>query len=308
MKIRVLSTSDVHGYLLPTDFKTSAQNTGFGYLKAASAIEKVRSEADDDEIVLYIENGDFIQGSPLTDFIYRTNQEKHLNALFSQLANALHPDAAVLGNHEFNYGLDYIADSWKSRNFPILAANIAGDDISKISDGPYTIINRKGIKIAILGLTTQFVPHWEDSRNLGDLQFNSALEVAKQYVPKLKKLADVIIVAYHGGFDSNLKNGELLENRTGENEGYQLLQEVPGIDALVTGHQHREIADKVNGIPTTQPGYRGKDVGEITLELDANKQITNATAKLLDCEKYPINNQLQEMVESVQEEVNAWLD
>lgn len=308
MKIRVLSTSDVHGYLLPTDFKTSAQNTGFGYLKAASAIEKVRSEADDDEIVLYIENGDFIQGSPLTDFIYRTNQEKHLNALFSQLANALHPDAAVLGNHEFNYGLDYIADSWQSRVFPILAANIAGDDISKISDVPYTIINRKGIKIAILGLTTQFVPNWEDSRNLGDLQFNSALEVAKQYVPKLKELADVVIVAYHGGFDSDLKNGELLENRTGENEGYQLLQEVHGIDALVTGHQHREISDKVNGIPTTQPGYRGKDVGEITLELDANKQITNATAELLACEKYPINNQLQAMVESVQEEVNAWLD
>ncbi|GAA6113777.1 bifunctional metallophosphatase/5'-nucleotidase [Apilactobacillus apinorum] len=308
MKIRILSTSDVHGYLLPNDFKSSAQNTGFGYLKAASVIEKVRSEADDDEIVLYIENGDFIQGSPLTDFIYRTHQEKHLNTLFSQLANALHPDAAVLGNHEFNYGIDYIADSWKTRDFPILAANIAGDDIRKISDGPYTIIDSKGIKIAILGLTTQFVPNWEDPRNLGDLQFNSALKVAKQYVPKLKELADVVIVAYHGGFDSDLETGELIENRTGENEGYQLLQEVPGIDALVTGHQHREIADKVNGIPTTQPGYRGKDVGEITIELDANKQITNARTELLSCEKHPINNHLQAMVESVQKEVNVWLD
>lgn len=308
MKIRILSTSDVHGYLLPTDFKNSTQETGFGYLKAASVIDNVRNNADNDEIVIYIENGDFIQGSPLTDFIYRTHQDKHLNALFSNLANSLHPDAAVLGNHEFNYGIDYIADSWKTRDFPILAANISGDDVHKISDGPYTIIDRKGVKIAILGLTTQFVPNWEDRDNLGDLQFTSALAVAKHYVPLLKKEADVVIVAYHGGFNSDLKTGELIENANGENEGYQILQEVPEIDALVTGHQHREIAAKVNYIPTTQPGYRGKDVGEITLNLNQYNHVDSSSARLITSGDFPIDERLKNMIETTQQSVESWLD
>lgn len=308
MKIKILSTSDVHGYLLPTDFKNHSQNNGFGYLKAASLIESVQKNASEDEIVIYIENGDFIQGSPLTDFIYRTNPKKHLNTLFSQLVNYLKPTAAILGNHEFNYGINYIADSWKQRNFPILSANISGSDIAKISDGPYTIIEEKGVKIAILGLTTQFVPNWEDLDNLGNLSFHSAIKTAKHYVPFLRERADVVIVAYHGGFNRDLKSGELTEKSTGENEGYQILKEVPGIDALVTGHQHREIATKINNIPTTQPGYRGKDVGEIIIELDSDNHITNSSAQLLSCKDYPINQKLKEKVNAVQTEVDNWLD
>ncbi|MFU1892645.1 bifunctional metallophosphatase/5'-nucleotidase, partial [Enterococcus faecium] len=74
--------------------------------------------------------------------------------------------------------------------------------------------------------------------------------------------------AYHGGFEKDLETGEPTELLTGENEGYDLLEKVPGIDALVTGHQHRESATKLNGIPVIQPGFRGAFVGEITLEIE----------------------------------------
>lgn len=85
---------------------------------------------------------------------------------------------------------------------------------------------------------------------------------------KCVKKADIVVVTYHGGFESDLETGEPTELLTGENEGYAIATKVPGIDALVTGHQHRVIATKVNGVPVIQPGYRGAYVGEICLQVE----------------------------------------
>ena len=78
----------------------------------------------------------------------------------------------------------------------------------------------------------------------------------------------MVIVSYHGGFEKDLLTGEDTEALTGENEGYELLQQVEGIDALFTGHQHRKIAETVHGVPVVQPGYRGEFIGEIRLTVE----------------------------------------
>ncbi|UQS84867.1 bifunctional metallophosphatase/5'-nucleotidase [Apilactobacillus apisilvae] len=308
MQIKILSTSDVHGYLFPNNFHSHDDHSPFGYLKAISAINDVRKNAKDDEIVIYIENGDFIQGSPLTDYLFRTNNEKHLNQKLNQLVNYVHPNATVLGNHEFNYGISYIQNTWKNRTFPILSANLFGHDLQKISDGPYQIIEQKGVKIAILGLTTQYVPNWEKASNLGDLQFDSAVKTAQYWVPKLHQKADIVIVSYHGGFECDLKTGEPTEKLTGENEGYALVKQVAGIDALVTGHQHREISDVVNNVPVTQPGYRGSNVGKITLDLDSNHQVIKSFSELIKTANYDVDNQGKLIISDVQQTVDQWLD
>lgn len=308
MRIKILSTSDVHGHLFPTNFKQKHANLPLGYAKAGQIIQNIRQQASDDEIVLYIENGDFIEGSPLTDYIHRTSTTKHKNSILATTVNQIHPDAGVLGNHEFNYGLKYLANTWQTRNFPILNANISGTEAADIGDGPYTIFERRGIKIAILGLTTQFVPHWEVAEKLGHLRFSSAVETAKYWVPLLKKRADIVIVAYHGGFERDLHTGQPTETLTGENEGYALLQQVQGIDALVTGHQHREIATLIHGVPVTQPGYRGSNVGQITLTLDKHKQVTNSATALISTQNttpYPATIKL---IHPLQNQVEQWLD
>ena len=88
----------------------------------------------------------------------------------------------------------------------------------------------------------------------------------------MRQSVDLLIVAYHGGFERDLQTGLPTESLTGENEAYQLVEEYKDyIDALVTGHQHREIADHLFGVPVIQPGYRGAFVGEIELELDNEK-------------------------------------
>ena len=100
-------------------------------------------------------------------------------------------------------------------------------------------MEKKGVRIGILGLTTSYIPHWEQPRNIKGWKFNSALEAAKQYVPELRQQCDIVIVAYHGGFERDLATGMPTEELTGEDEGYAIVNEVPGIDVFVTGHQHR---------------------------------------------------------------------
>ena len=253
MKITILSTSDVHGYFYPTDFSTIDDHHELGFLKAASLIRKVKADEKPNEIVLYIENGDIIEGSPMDSYAYNTRETTDYSQKIISLVNLLKPDAAVLGNHEFNYGLDYLGQVLKERSFPILGANISGESSSRIVDAPYKIIEEKGVKIGIVGLTTQFIPHWEDPTNIGGLHFASAFDTLKETVTQLRSQVDVLLAAYHGGFEADLITGQPTEKQTGENEGSAILREIPEIDALVTGHQHRREAAIVNGIPVTQP-------------------------------------------------------
>src|SRR5699024_4289946 len=114
-------------------------------------------------------------------------------------------------------------------------------------------------------------------------------------------------LAYHGGFAEDLQTGKPLERTTSENQGYQLLQ-LAGVDALVTGHQHREIAEVVHGIPTTQTGYRGDHVGLMTITLDEKNHRTTAMAELLATGDEPERGDIVAMIDPLQEKVNQWLD
>ena len=100
---------------------------------------------------------------------------------------------------------------------------------SPISAKAYTILEKDGIKIAVLGLVTQYIPHWEQPATIKGMRSESIIQTAKKYVPELRKQADLVIVSYHGGFEKDLVTGEATELLTGENEGYELPQEVPGL-------------------------------------------------------------------------------
>lgn len=307
MKIKIISTSDVHGYIYPTNYSTANDVKPYGMLKAATIIHDIKHQATDDEIVIAVENGDWIQGSSFANYIARQKADnKH--AIFSEITSLIGYDAGILGNHEFNYGLDYIRTSESKRKYPILGANIDGGIKQKIVDQPYVILEQKGIKIAILGLTTQYISNWEKPKNIEGLKFNSAVEVAKKYVPKLKKLADIVVVAYHGGFEADLSTGAPTEAMTGENEGYQILKEVEGIDALITGHQHREIAGVYHDVPVTQPGEKGVAVGEIELTLNDDKKVIQKNAKLIPTAGARLFQPVRYLTAKTETEVQQWLD
>lgn len=305
MKITLLSTSDVHGFIMPTDFTSRDSQTNFGLARATTVIADLKEHAASDDFIITIENGDFIQGSPLTNYIAKYQQSAV--TLYQQVAKQTGYDVRVLGNHEFNYGVDYIKQAIPA-NSNVLNANILADDGEPFIGQPYKILEHKGVKVAVLGLTTDYIPHWEKPENIADLHFESVLATAKKYVPILRQEADIVVVAYHGGFEADLKTGVADGLQTGENVGYQLLQEVPGIDALVTGHQHRLIAEIVQGTPVTQPGYRGDHVGAITLELDADKHVIKQAAQLISTAKFKPDAGIAALSAPISTQLETWLD
>ena len=305
MKITFLETSDMHGYVYPTNFADDTEQ-GFGVAKVATKMKELRQAATGP--VVTIENGDFIQGSPLSYYIAKS---QHSVAALTAVVNHLDVDVHVLGNHEFNYGLPYLQEAIASYQTPVLAANILNEAGEPFFGQAYTIIEKEGVKIAILGIVTPYIPHWEQPATIRGMQFVSIVETAKNYVPYLREQADIVVVSYHGGFERDLVTGEPTELLTGENEGYQLLQEVSGIDAFFTGHQHREIATKINGVPVVQPGYRGSFIGAIELTVEKNQtgvHVTNSTAALIPVADALPDQETLALLAPIEEELQTWLD
>lgn len=303
MKLTILETSDIHANIYPTNYFDEHEQP-YGLLKVASAIKKEIDQIEGE--YLLIENGDFIQGTPLGHYVSRYADEP--DQLVEGL-NAIGYDAGTLGNHEFNFGKSYVESAMNALNFPILSANILDENGESFGDKPYTIIEKGNLKIAVLGLTTQYIPHWEIEPNIKGLTFSSAVEKAKKWAPKLKEIADILVVTYHGGFERDMESGKVTENQTGENEGYQLIDEVPEIDVLLTGHQHRKIATHINGKPVIQPGYRGEFVGKIVLDIDdTTKEITHSEPALLPTKDYPLNEKVKDIYDPLEKDLGNWLN
>lgn len=305
MQVSIISTSDVHGYFRADDFRRPLQNDGLGLTRAATVIETLREQAAPEDVIITIENGDFIQGSPLTNYIEKVDQSAV--SLYDDLAETIGYDVRILGNHEFNYGRDYL-ERVLGQNDLLLNANVLDETSGEPFIGrPYTIIERGGVKVGVIGLITKYVPNWEQPANIHGLTFADPVEVATRYVDELRPQVDVLVLAYHGGFAEDLETGEPLERLTGENQGYQLLQ-IPGVDAVVTGHQHRTLAAVINHVATTQPGYRADQVGLMTLTLNDERQITSRDAQLIATAVFPENDAVKAVVEPVHVATNHWLD
>ncbi|MEG0268390.1 MAG: bifunctional metallophosphatase/5'-nucleotidase [Carnobacterium sp.] len=309
MELTILATSDIHGYIRPTDFSTKLQDKPFGALKVATVLKKERKAAIGP--VLTIDNGDYIQGSPFSYYIAKHQKQLNPDDL-ANVFNRMAYDVGVIGNHEFNYGKEYLIQAISAANYPVLAANILNEAGEPVFGKGYEIFEKEGIKIAVLGLTTTYIPNWEHPNHIKNMTFKNGVETAKELVPHLRELADVVIISYHGGFEKDLKTGEITEPLTGENEAYQLMTEVPGMDALITGHQHRLIATKINGIPVIQPGYRGEAVGKITLSLEKNEKgaysVTQSEASLIETAAAVPDEAIAKKLTLLFEEIDEWLD
>lgn len=258
---------------------------------------------------VFIDNGDIIQGSPLS--LYVLKKYGHAKKMLD-VFNKLPIDAGVIGNHEFNYGTDYLQTAVDSVNYPVLSANILNTENKPAFGPPYKIMEKEGISFGILGLTTQYIPHWEHPENYKGLHFEPAVETAKKYVPKLREQVDVLIVSYHGGFEKDLVTGKETEEQTGENEGWQLLEEVSGIDVLLTGHQHNHYAQIVGNTAVLMPGHKGEFLGKVTLELEENTdglEVRKAYPELIAVdEQTAVDKRLSKKYSTLNDEVNHWLD
>jgi len=309
-KLVILETSDIHGHLYPINYTTN-QPQPAGFAKIAGLVHKERAAH---EHVILIDNGDLIQGAPFT--YHYAKQQANLPNPMILAANHLQYDAAIFGNHEFNYGLNMLQQAVDESQFPWLSATIVNEATGEPYFGcPYLIKELPGgARVGILGMTTPYIPHWEDPKNIEGLVFVDAVETADKWVKHLKEVekADIVIVSYHGGFERDLETGEPTEHLTGENQGYAICEKVAGIDVLLTGHQHRQIAgNTINGVLVMQPGNNGQMLGKVTLELakENGKWVCqNKQSELIDAAEGETDQQMLALARPYEEAVQAWLD
>ncbi|RYL95052.1 bifunctional metallophosphatase/5'-nucleotidase [Sporolactobacillus sp. THM7-4] len=310
MELVILETSDVHGTIYPINYATN-DRTDVGTGKIATLIRKERQKCPH---TLLIDDGDIIQGTPLLYYYARFDRSRP-NPM-AVLYNKIGYDGAVFGNHEFNFGQKTLKQAVRDSDFPWMAANILDQDTGAPYYGKPFIIKTfdNGLRAAVLGLTTKYIPNWEKPENIQGMRFEDPVETAKKWVPYLreKERADVVVVAYHGGFERDLDTGKPSEDLTGENQGYQICMEVPGVDVLLTGHQHRRISGiNVNGVTVVQPGCNGAFLGKVTLEAVKNQgkwAIIEKKSELLSAHDAVEDRQLLQLTDACERDAQHWLD
>ncbi|MDP4099095.1 bifunctional metallophosphatase/5'-nucleotidase [Paenibacillus sp. P96] len=324
-RVAILTTSDIHGFIQPYSY-TEDGPSDLGFARIAGLIEGQRRLWGDH--MLYVDNGDNLQGSPLA--YYQAKVDSSVENVMISCLNAAGCCAAVVGNHEFNFGLSYLQEAMRQSVFPWLSANILSAATGEPAFGrPYLVHDTPdGIRIAVLGLTTAHIPMWELPEHIEGLRFEDPVACAKLWVPYLRnqEAADVVVVAYHGGFERDLLTGEPTEALTGENQGSALCQEVEGIDVLLTGHQHRHVEGiHLHGVAVIQPGTQGQFLGRVILELESggiqetssqarttgDKQrwrVVSTHSELIPAGKVEPLGRILELTAPVEARLQQWLD
>ncbi|MDR6862049.1 5'-nucleotidase C-terminal domain-containing protein [Phycicoccus sp. 3266] len=253
-RLTVMGTTDTHGNVLNWDYFKDAEyddskHNDVGLVKIATLVAGVRAERGTDR-TLMLDAGDTIQGTPLSYYYARidpiTGGSKHPMAI---AMNQIGYDAAALGNHEFNYGIDTLRTFESQCDFPLLSANTVDWTTGAPAFKPFLIRSfkvpgvAKPLKVGILGLVTPGVAIWDKANVDGQLRFPGIVEQAKVFVPKLKQAGcDLVVVACHSGSESTSSYGDALPYP--ENASTQLAEQVAGIDAVLVGHSHVEIVER----------------------------------------------------------------
>ncbi|MBT4288926.1 MAG: bifunctional metallophosphatase/5'-nucleotidase [Deltaproteobacteria bacterium] len=240
--LNIICYTDLHGAFVSDDpYDSKYRKVGIDRL-----ITYLNPHRKKGEHILLIDNGDMIQGNYIVDlFDYQDSRFEGLTHPANLVHKALQVDCMVMGNHEFNYGLNHIDQIRRDSRTPWLSANIIDQETGKPYFEPYKIYQFQNFKVAVLALTTEYVPYWEDQYSIAGLQFNNVIETAGEYIPKLKKECDFLIVSYHGGLEKDpvtLKPTRI--SNPIENQGFQLWDQFNQIDLLLLGHQHRTFIHK----------------------------------------------------------------
>ncbi|AGL15249.1 5'-nucleotidase domain-containing protein [Actinoplanes sp. N902-109] len=252
--LTVLGTSDTHGnvynwdYYKDLEYDDSAHND-VGVAKLAALVNQIRRERKG-KATLVLDAGDTIQGTPLATYYAKQEPITETGAKhpMARAMNVLHYDAVTLGNHEFNYGLPLLNLWIRQLGFPALAANAVSAKTGKPAFTPYVIKKvslGKGaptLRVGILGLTNPGVAIWDKGNVEGKLLFKDMVETAATWVPVMRaRGADIVLISAHGGDSGVSSYGPEIPN---ENPSALIAQNVPGIDAILFGHAHNEVAQR----------------------------------------------------------------
>ncbi len=335
--LRIMETTDLHVHVYPYDYYRDRKSDAVGLARTASLFKQIRDESTNS---MLIDNGDFLQGNPMGDYIAyeRGMKEGDMHPIITAM-NTLGFEGSTFGNHEFNYGLDFLMKSIAGANFPIVSANVAKGTLGANPRAdtmlvkPYVIIDKKikdgagndhTVKVGLIGFVPPQIMNWDKRFLEGNVNTRDIVEAAKGWVPEMKeKGADIIIALSHSGIGS-AQHSDGMENASVPLAG------VDGIDALLTGHSHLVFPGKkfkdfaavdsekgtIHGKPAAMGGFWGSHMGLIDLMLEKDGSSWRIASFATEArsiykrdgrKKIPVVESVQSVLDSVKPEHEATL-
>lgn len=279
-RLRILETTDLHMHLLGYDYFADKPDDSCGLIRLLDRMNTLRNEPG--QTTLLFDNGDFIQGNPLADYLAAQENQGEVHPMINAF-NVLDYDAITLGNHEFNYGLSFLRGALRDACFPVVCANITDRHHPPLADD-FCIIKRdlrcddgqtRAIKVGVTGFVTPQITQWDHDTLAGALTTEDIVTCAKALIPRMKAAgADLIVALCHSGIGAD-------EHIVGMENAAVPLAGVAGIDVVLTGHTHEtfpdttrpptprvdSIAGTLHGKPAVMAGFYGNRLGVVDLEL-----------------------------------------
>lgn len=269
--IHIVETTDLHGSFFGYDFAKRAPSNG-SLAQVAYFVDSLRQHTGD---IVLLDNGDILQGDPV---VYYSNYIQKIGAsIVTRILASMAYDAVAIGNHDIETGYNVFDPLFKNSKIPWLGANIVDSETQEPAYGTYHIVEKKGVKIAILGLTTPGIPDWLPERLYHGLKFKDMVETAEKSMEMIQKeKPDIVVGLFHAGLDADYDGNRGVEYLN-PNATLALARQVPGFDVVFAGHDHKETVawvENVNGdsVLIVNGGSHGKELGHVVLKYDKAKR------------------------------------
>ncbi|MBZ7921604.1 bifunctional 2',3'-cyclic-nucleotide 2'-phosphodiesterase/3'-nucleotidase [Ensifer adhaerens] len=301
--LRIMETTDLHVHVFPYDYYGDKPNDTVGLARTASIIDAIRAEATNS---ILVDNGDFLQGNPMGDYIayQRGMNDGDIHPVIAAM-NVLGYDCGTLGNHEFNYGLDFMFKVLNGANFPLVCANLTKGALAanarqdELFLKPYVILDRKvkdgsgtehQLRVGLIGFVPPQIMTWDAKNLAGKANARDIVKAAEAWVPQMREEgADIVVALSHSGIGQQVY-AENLENASVP------LAAIAGIDAIVTGHSHLDFPGPkfdgiagvdnnkglISGKPGVMGGFWGSHLGLIDLLVEregGSWRVVNSTSE-----------------------------
>ena len=260
VNIKLLGTSDIHGRVVPWSYGADVEDKSGSYAQIATYVKDVRKN---NKNVVLVDVGDAIQDNQVD--VFAKDKKYYKDHPIPKVLNEMKYDVFVLGNHEFNFGMEALDEILKDIKAKKLTANFYYKKNDKRYIDATTIIEKDGVKLGIIGLSTPMSAKFEeDTGNLKDMKFTSPTEEVRTQVDKLKsKGVDAIIVIAHMGIEN--------ENKIPDTGMRDVINAVDGIDVVIAGHMHKDVpSETIKNTLITEPHRYGTVVSEVDLTFDIN--------------------------------------
>lgn len=308
MQLRIVETSDVHGSFFPYDFITRKPKSG-SLARVSSYIKSLRKSHGDN--VLLLENGDILQGQPTCYYYNYVNTDSENIA--SKLMSYLRYDAATVGNHDIETG-HAVYDKWAGEvKCPMLGANVIDDNTGKPYFEPYTIVERQGVKIAVVGMISPAIPNWLANRLWSGMHFEEMVSAARRTIEYLRKneKPDVIIGLFHSGKDGGITTPDYAENAS-----LEVARKVDGFDVIFFGHDHTRFAETVvsdagHEVLCLDPANNAHAVAEAQLTLEKRHgkwSVKEKKGLLADIDSQPVDEDFMDYFKADIDGINNFVN